>query len=244
MLAPNDIAKKTVEVGKVKSKLSVSKMLLLGILAGAFIALAGVGASIGGSYGGKLASALIFPIGLIMVILAGSELFTGNNLMIMAWLKGESKLRGLLKNWFFVFIGNFIGALLVTLFVVFSGALDNISDSVIATAAAKSNLNFLEALLRGLLCNFLVCIAVWMALGAKTAGGKIAAMFGPIFLFVLCGFEHSVANMFYGPAGIFMAIKNGITPDNLNIGLFLVNNLLPVSIGNVIGGAGIIGLVY
>lgn len=244
LLSPSDIAQKTVETGKSKASLTTGKMLLLGILAGIFIALAGVGASIGSFYGGKLAGALIFPIGLAMVIIAGSELFTGNNLMIMSWIRGEITIGKLLRNWALVFIGNFVGASLVALLVVYSGVLDSLSDSVIATAVTKNNFSFIEALIRGILCNFLVCIAVWMATSAKTASGKIIALFGPVFLFVLCGFEHSVANMFYGPAGIFMSIKNSITPENLSIGSFLLNNLLPVTVGNILGGAGIVGLGY
>ncbi|MBO7131703.1 formate/nitrite transporter family protein [Candidatus Saccharibacteria bacterium] len=244
MLTPNEIASKTLEVGKAKANLTAWKMLLLGILAGMFIALAGVGASFGGVYGGKLTSALVFPIGLIMVVIAGSELFTGNNLIIMSWIKGKIPFRKLLKNWLFVYLGNFIGALLVTSLVVYSGVFDNIADSVIATAVTKSNLGFLEAFIRGILCNFLVCIAIWMAFGAETINGKVLAIFGPIFLFVLCGFEHSIANMFYGPAGILVALKNGILVEGLSIGAFLLNNLLPVTLGNIIGGAGIVSLSY
>lgn len=244
VLAPKDIAKKTIEVGKTKAGLSAGKMLLLGFLAGMFIALAGVGASLGNAYGGKLASALIFPVGLIMVVLAGSELFTGNNLMIISWFKGEITFLKLLKNWLLVFIGNFLGALFVAFFVVFSGALDGISESVVTIAVTKSNLSFLEAILRGVFCNILVCIAVWMAFGAKTAAGKVFVIIGPIFLFVLCGFEHSIANMFYGPAGIFMGLKNGLTPEGLSIGSFLINNLLPVTLGNILGGAGVVSISY
>ena len=244
MLTPNEIAKKTIEIGKTKANLPAYKMLLLGIFAGVFIALAGVGATFGNIYGGKLIGALIFPVGLIMVVLAGSELFTGNNLMIMPWIKGEITLTKLLKNWGLVFLGNFIGASLVALLVVYSGVFDNIFDSVITTATAKINLDFLEAIIRGIFCNFLVCIAVWMSFGAKTASGKILAIFGPIMLFVLCGFEHSVANMFYGPAGIFVAFRNGILVENLNFGSFLLNNLLPVTLGNIIGGAGVVGCIY
>ena len=137
VLAPNEIAKKTIEVGKTKANLTAGKMLLLGIFAGIFIALAGVGATIGNVVGGKLIGALIFPIGLAMVIVAGSELFTGNNLMITAWPKGKITLPKLLKNWLLVFIGNFLGALLVAFFVVYSGVLDGAADTVINTAITK-----------------------------------------------------------------------------------------------------------
>lgn len=236
MLAPKDIAKKTVEVGKTKAALSIGKMLVLGIFAGAFIALAGVGATFGNAYVGKLAGACIFPVGLIMVVIAGSELFTGNNLMIAAVLKGKITWQKMLFNWFLVFLGNFVGAVLVAVLVVYSGALEPVSETAINAAVAKNNLGFLEALLRGVLCNFLVCIAVWMAFGADTVGGKILAIFGPIMLFVLCGFEHSIANMYYGTAGSLMT--------DLSLWGFVVNNLLPVTIGNIIGGAGFVGAGY
>lgn len=239
-MTPKETVAKAVEVGQTKASLSVGKMLLLGIFAGALIALAGVGATLGNVYAGKLAGACIFPIGLIMVVITGSELFTGNNLMIIAALKGQIKWRALFKNWFIVFIGNFIGALIVAVTAVYSGVLDSAAEAVINTAELKTNLSFLEALLRGVLCNVLVCLAIFMAFSAKTVSGKILAIFGPIMLFVLCGFEHSVANMYYGPAGIFMAIKNEIGA-SLNMDAFLINNLLPVTIGNIIGGAGLIG---
>lgn len=244
MLTPKEIAKFTVKVGKNKANLKVSEMILLGIFAGVFIALAGVGASIGGAYGGKIIGACVFPVGLMMVVVAGSELFTGNNLMIMSLFDKKIGIKGLLKNWSLVFLGNFIGAIMVAFLAVYSGALDGISDVVINTAVNKVNLGLVEALIRGVLCNFLVCIAVWMAFSADSVGGKIVAVFFPIMLFVLCGFEHSVANMFYGPAGIFMAAKNGIYVEGLNFWTFLGQNLLPVTIGNIIGGAGLVGGGY
>lgn len=244
MLAPDEIAKKTVEVGKKKANLTAGRMLILGVLAGMFIALAGVGASIGGSIGGKLASALIFPVGLIMVVIAGSELFTGNNLMITSWIRGKITLAKLLKNWLIVFAGNFIGAVAVAFLVVCSGALDGISDSVVATASFKNDLSFTNAFIRGVFCNFLVCIAVWMAFSADTVAGKVLAIFGPIFLFVLCGFEHSIANLFYGPAGVFVALKNGIALEGLSFGGFMLNNILPVTLGNIVGGALVVGFSY
>ena len=244
MLTPDKITEKAIEVGKSKASLSCKKLLLLGFLAGVFIALAGVGSSIGASLGGKLVGALIFPVGLIMVILAGSELFTGNNLMIIAWLKGEISFGKLLKNWGVVYLGNFLGALFVSFFVVYSGILDPISESVVQTATAKSTLSFHEALIRGIFCNFLVCIAVWLSFSAKTVPGKILAIFGPVFLFVLCSFEHSIANMFYGPTGMLIGYKNGILMENLNVVSFLVNNLIPVTIGNIFGGAILVGFIY
>lgn len=241
---PDEIATKAVSAGIKKANLSIFKMILLGMFAGAFIALAGVGATFGNVYAGKLAGALIFPAGLAMVVVAGSELFTGNCLMVTALLSREIGPLRLLKNWLFVFIGNFIGALLVALIVTSSGVLDPISDSVVATASAKVSMGFPVAMLRGVLCNFLVCIAVWMAFGAKTVGGKIAAVFFPVFLFVLCGFEHSIANMYYVPAGLFMNWFNGTATTGLSVQSFLVENLLPVTIGNIIGGAVLVGGGY
>ena len=244
MLGPNEIAERSISAGKTKANLSIKKTFIYSILAGMFIALAGVGATIGSYYGGKLVGALIFPVGLIMVVIAGSQLFTGNNLMIMTWLKGEITLSKLLKNWLFVYLGNLVGAVLIALLVVYSGVFDSISDSVIATAVTKSNLSFLEAIFRGILCNSLVCIAIWMSFGTESASGKILTIIGPIFLFVLCGFEHSVANMFYGPAGVFTALKNNISVEGLSLLGFFIHNLIPVTIGNIIGGAGIVSLSY
>ena len=242
MLKPTEIAAKTIETGKIKANLPWWKMILLGIFAGMFIASAGVGATFGNVYGGKIAGACIFTAGLAMVVVAGSELFTGNNLMIMALFNRKIKLHQMLKNWLLVFLGNFIGALFVATIAVISGTFDSIPDTVVATANAKVNLGFFEALLKGIMCNFLVCIAVWMATAANTVTGKIAAVFLPIMLFVLCGFEHSIANMFYIPAGMITGAINGLPAPTITD--FLLNNLLPVTIGNIIGGAIIVAGGY
>lgn len=217
---------------------SLPRLLLLGALAGAFIAFAGVAASIGGALGGKLASATIFPIGLTMVLLAGSELFTGNCLFLMPLLRRNITAGHMLRNWVAVYLGNLLGSVAVAFLVVQCGALDGIAEAAVATAAAKAALPFGVALLRGVLCNFLVCLAVWMAFCAQSAGGKVVSLFGPIFLFVLCGFEHSVANMYYIPAGIFLAEKGEVT------WLSLWRNLLPVTLGNMVGGCGLGGILY
>ncbi len=242
MLAPDEILKKSIEVGKKKAELPWWKMLLLGIFAGAFIALAGVGSTIGGFLGGKIVAAMIFPAGLFMVVVAGSELFTGNNLMVTALFSKKIGVLKLLKNWGLVFAGNLVGALIVTVIAVYSGVLDSMSDTVIAAAMSKVNLGFLEAMLRGILCNFLVCVAVWIAFSADTVPGKAVAVFFPIMLFVLCGFEHSVADMYYVPAGMMMGgLAGGVAP---SIAEFLFGNLLPVTIGNIIGGAVMVGGGY
>lgn len=244
MLTPKEIADVTIKVGNTKGKLTAMRTVLLGMFAGIFIALAGVAATFGNVYVGKLAGACIFPAGLIMVVIAGSELFTGNNLMFVALLNKKLPFSKLLKNWSLVFLGNFLGAILVAILTVYGGILDSISESVISVATAKANLSFAEALFRGILCNFLVCIAVWMSFAADTVQGKAIAIFFPVMLFVLCGFEHSVANMYYIPAGLLEAAKTGAVVDGLNIGTFLLNNLLPVTLGNIIGGAGMVGAGY
>lgn len=213
-------------------------MLLLGALAGAFIAFAGVAASVGGALGGKLASATIFPIGLTMVLLAGSELFTGNCLFLMPLLRRNITAGHMLRNWVAVYLGNLLGSVAVAFLVVQCGALDGIAEAAVAAAVTKAALPFGVALLRGVLCNFLVCLAVWMAFCAQSAGGKVVSLFGPIFLFVLCGFEHSVANMYYIPAGIFLAENGEVT------WLSLWQNLLPVTQGNMVGGCGLGGILY
>lgn len=217
---------------------SLPRLLLLGALAGAFIAFAGVAASIGGALGGKLASATIFPIGLTMVLLAGSELFTGNCLFLMPLLRGNITAGHMLRNWVAVYLGNLLGSVAVAFLVVQCGALDGIAEAAVAAAVTKAALPFGVALLRGVLCNFLVCLAVWMAFCAQSAGGKVVSLFGPIFLFVLCGFEHSVANMYYIPAGIFLAENGEVT------WLSLWQNLLPVTLGNMVGGCGLGGILY
>lgn len=217
---------------------SLPRMLLLGALAGAFIAFAGVAASVGGALGGKLASATIFPIGLTMVLLAGSELFTGNCLFLMPLLRRNITAGHMLRNWVAVYLGNLLGSVAVAFLVVQCGALDGIAEAAVAAAVTKAALPFGVALLRGVLCNFLVCLAVWMAFCAQSAGGKVVSLFGPIFLFVLCGFEHSVANMYYIPAGIFLAENGEVT------WLSLWQNLLPVTLGNMVGGCGLGGILY
>ena len=242
MLTPSEVAAVVVKASEKKASLSWWRMILLGMMAGAFIALAGVGATFANVYVGKIAGALVFQAGLAMVVVAGSELFTGNNLMVMGLLNRKFGFAKLLKNWTLVFIGNLLGALIVAGLVAVSGVFDSVASTVVATASAKVNFGFGEAMIRGVLCNFLVCIAVWMAFAADSVGGKIIAVFFPIMLFVLCGFEHSVANMFYIPAGMFMSGFNGVMEPS--IAGFLVGNLLPVTLGNIIGGAIFVGGTY
>ena len=149
----------------------------------------------------------------------------------------------MLRSWGVVYLANVLGAGLVAALTVAAGTFDGVYESVVATAAAKAGLPFLTALLRGVLCNFLVCIAVWMSLAAQSVPGKLAAMYLPIFTFVLCGFEHSVANMFYLPAGILAAGRYGVAAEGLSWASMWTGNLLPVTLGNILGGC-LVGVVY
>lgn len=250
MLTPSEIAAALLSVGEGKAALPLKKMLLLALLAGAYVALAGVGATtaaatVENASLAKLVSACIFPAGLAMVLLAGSELFTGNCLMVMARLERRITTARLLRNWTFVYLGNAIGGIAVAALAVYShtpslfgGVL---ARSMVSIAEGKAALGFADAFLRGILCNFLVCLAVWMAAGAKSSGGKLAALYFPILLFVLCGYEHCVANLYYLPAGAFAAAEYGIA-SSLTWGGCL-KNLLAVTLGNLVGGAAL-GILY
>ena len=256
MNSPAEVAKNYLAIGKGKTTNSVIKLLILGILAGAFIALAGVGATtaavtIQSKAVAKLVGACVFPAGLAMVLVAGSELFTGNCLIIIPVLSGEATVGGMLKNWIVVYIGNLIGGIIVAAIAVyghtadlFGGAEGGLAAAIVSTANGKVGMTFGDAFLRGVACNFLVCIAVWISFAAKTVSGKIIGIFFPIMLFVLCGFEHSVANMYYISAGLFAKAEYGISADNLTWGAFFVKNLIPVTLGNIVGGAGLVGLPY
>ncbi len=253
MHSPLEIARNYIEIGIHKVRLSAYKMLWLGIFAGVFIGMAGVASTVGAvaienPSLSRLISAFLFPAGMAMVLVAGSELFTGNNLIMLAYLQKKVKLYEMLKNWLFVFIGNFIGATLVALLVVYGHTPDlyqeQLAVNMVAIAENKVNLSFFDALIRGTLCNILVCIAVWASFAAKTVSGKLLMSFWPIMLFVLCGFEHSIANIYYCMAGIFTAGEYHIATQGLTFGSFLLYNLLPVTLGNILGGAGFIGIGY
>lgn len=253
MLSPSEIAHNFIEIGSNKTRLSSIKLFALGIFAGMFIAFTGAAtviasATIDNPSVVKLIMAFIFPGGLTMVMLAGSELFTGNSLIIISVLEKKSTLRSMMRNWVIVFFGNFVGALFVTVLFVFShlpsmfdGAL---AQSLVSLAEGKVTLSFMDAFLRGISCNILVCIAVWIAFAAVTAPGKVIGLYLPIVVFVLCGFEHCIANMFYVPAGILTAFEYGMPVSGLTWSSFFINNLIPVTLGNIIGGAGVVGFGY
>ncbi len=263
---PQDILEVTLSKGIAKGTNPIWKQLLLAILAGAFIAFAAAGSNMAAygyllnpeTYGlGKFVAGLVFPVGLMLVLLAGAELFTGNNLLSVAVSEKKLTVGQMLKNWFFVYCGNLIGSLLIVVLIILSGQLhagDNLLAGVtIKIAHGKVSLDFLQALALGIMCNWLVCLGVWLCYGAKDMTGKIFGTFFPIFLFITSGFEHSVANMYYIPAGILAkanpayAAASSLSDSALSEitwGAFFIDNLVPVTIGNVIGGAIFVGMAY
>ena len=220
----------------------VLKTLILAILAGIFISLASVlsvvvSSKITNYSVSKILSAVVFPIGLILVILMKTELFTGNSLLVIPLLNKDIKLKELLKNWLVVYIGNILGSLLITLLIVNTPLKNAIMDSFIKITNNKISLSIISAIILGILCNFLVCLAVFLSSNAKSTSEKIILIFIPIFTFVALSFEHSVANMSY--------LSFGYAFDNtISISKILLNNLLPVTIGNIIGGSTLGVLIY
>lgn len=265
-LSPDKILPRAFEVYTKKSRIKTKKLLILSFFAGVFIALAAQGSSFSAAnllenkdtLGlGKLVQGLTFTPGLIFVILAGAELFTGNCLMITAFLDKKVCLKEMLKSWILVYLGNFIGCLFVAFLLSISGQWllgdGLVGIRTILIAKSKIDLSFGQAFVLGILANFLVCLGVWMSLGAKSYGSKALAAFFPVAVFVLSGFEHSIANMYYIPAGIlaknisYLGAKTGLDAAALagiNIPNMLVKNLIPVTLGNITGGAILVGLLY
>lgn len=247
MLTPKEIAHAVSDSGSAKAKLSISQMLVLGIFAGVFIGFGAQGAIIIGQSLTKLDPGMqkfvfagVFPIGLMLVIICGAELFTGNNLMTLGCFNCKFKWSDLLRNWFYVYTANFIGSVILAFFVANSGLMaagTPAADLAVGIAAKKVEIALGAAIIRGILCNILVVLAIWMATGARDVIGKIFAVWFPIMLFVLSGYEHSVANMYYLPLGKFLGAP--ITWEQI-----WMNNLLPVTLGNIIGGALIVPLFY
>jgi formate/nitrite transporter len=261
--APKTIAEtvaSTVGVGKATSPWLT--VFVLGILAGAYIGFGGLlstsvtfdlAAKVGIGLT-KIVAGSAFSLGLMLVVIAGAELFTGNNLMISSVMAGEISFSTMMKRWGVVFLANFIGSILLACIFYFSGLWKTgggaLGDAAVGIAFKKVSLGFGEALIRGIGCNWLVCLAVWMALAARQTIGKIFAIFFPIMGFVAIGFEHCVANMYFIPSGIFLnswagiAAPAGFSPEALGWISFLLKNLLPVTIGNIIGGAVFVGMSY
>jgi len=265
LFSPEQIAEQVAENGCAKANTKVLRLLILGILAGAFIAFASEGSNaaiynIPWAGVGKALAGALFSTGLMLVIVAGGELFTGNTLMVVALAQKRIGWGGLLKNWVTVYTGNFIGAVLIAWFIFMSGQLDFSSGLLggftIKMATYKISMGFSKAFFMGIMCNWLVSLAVWMAYGTKDMTGRLLAIFFPIWLFITSGFEHSVANMYYIPAGIMaksnpvwveQAISLGASAqkiDSLNWFSFLTNNLIPVTLGNILGGVVFTGMAY
>ncbi|MBN2240234.1 MAG: formate/nitrite transporter family protein [Dehalococcoidales bacterium] len=259
--APAAIAAKAEAAGMTKAKLSTLTTILLGIMAGLFIGFGAVICTVvttgsGAGFGlTKLIGGLSFCLGLILVVIAGAELFTGNNLIVIGWLSGKVKFTELLRNWGLVYTSNLIGSLILVGLVfstnqwTFNGY--GVGVNALNIANAKVNLSFGDALARGILCNALVCLAVWLCFSARTVMDKIIAIIFPITAFVAAGFEHSIANMYFIPMGMLLAKQQavltaaGLTVDsvaNLTWSGFL-GNLVPVTIGNIIGGVSV-GVIY
>lgn len=261
-LPPKDVAAKAESVGVTKACMPWLDVFALSVLAGAFIALGAIFATTVASGDGvpygvtRLLAGLTFTLGLILVVVAGAELFTGNNLIVMAWASRRVTTARLLGNWSIVWIGNFVGAVATALIVyvseqyTFGGGA--VGETALSIAAAKTSLGFGQAVALGMLCNALVCLAVWLTYGARTTTDKILAIIPPIAAFVAAGFEHSVANMYFISIGLLIksdeAFVAGLDPQpdlsGLTWGSFFADNLLPVTIGNVIGGALMVGAVY
>jgi formate/nitrite transporter len=262
-LPPGDVARKAESVGVGKVSMASLDVFVLAVLAGAFIALGAAFATTVGSGGSdvpygvlRLLVGLAFTLGLILVVVAGAELFTGNNLIVMAWASRRVGSGRLLANWALVYAGNFVGAFATAILIFLSRQYTfgdgDVGVTALSIASSKTSLGFGQAIVLGLLCNALVCLAVWLTYGAHTTTDKILAVIPPIAAFVALGFEHSVANMYFIPVALlvetdesWMEATAGV-PDvsGLTWGSFAFENLLPVTIGNIVGGAVMVGAVY
>lgn len=265
-LLPQEMAHRAEYIGVRKAEAPALTLFALSIMAGAFIALGAVfattvaaGTSSEWPFGvSKLLTGLVFCLGLILVVVGGAELFTGNNMIVMAWASGKVTTRALLRNWGIVYIGNFIGsfgtAAIVFLSKQYLAGSGSVGETALKIAVSKVNLEFVQALALGLLCNLLVCLAIWLTYSARSTIDKIASIIFPVTAFVAAGFEHSIANMYFVPYALLIkafdvefiakAVEHGIDLTNLTWGNFLLNNLLPVTIGNIIGGAVLVAAVY
>ena len=264
-LLPAEMALQSEMLGVAKIKMSPSKTIVLAMLAGAFISFGAIlfttvtaGSTL--SFGiTRLIGGLAFSLGLVLVIVGGAELFTGNNLIIMAWANKKVSSTQVLVNWFWVYLGNMMGALFIVIVMLFSRQYlfgsGMVGINMLDIARAKCELGFTQAIALGILCNVLVCLAVWLSFSARSASDKILCIIFPITAFIAAGFEHSVANMYFMPIAIFLveygdpeflSLLNVATQnyESISWGNFFINNLLPVTIGNIIGGAGLVGLVY
>jgi len=260
MFSPAELAENYAELGVKKTTAPVWKLFLLGALAGFLIGMAAAATNtaahaITNISAVRIICGVLFPFGLAMVTLLGGELFTGNCMIPMSILEGKTTISGMLRNWACVYTGNFFGALLLAAGCAFFGQMNHsdggLAAFTIGIAVLKCSFPFMNAIVLGILCNLLVCIAVLCASSAKDTVGKIFGAYVPIAFFVLCGFEHSIANMYYIPAGLFAmripmyaakAAELGVNAETLTWGNFFLKNLIPVTVGNIIGGV-LIGLL-
>jgi formate/nitrite transporter len=262
---PADIARRAESVGVAKASIRFDQLVVLGVLAGAFISLGAVFSTVVTAGGGmapgvsRLLGGLAFSLGLVLVVVAGAELFTGNALIVIATASRRVRIRALLRNWLIVYLANFAGAVLTTLIVYWSGLYESTNGAsgvrALDVAATKTSLGARQAVSSGVLANALVCLAVWLSLSARSVADKVLAVVFPVTAFVAAGFEHSIANMYFIPAGLFIkawAPTSFWEPAGVDAAdyptvtwtEFLLGNLLPVTIGNIVGGALLVGLVY
>lgn len=253
-LTPAETVQAIVEAGKRVSTQPLSRTVVLSLLAGFYIAfgsqLATVVTQDAAAFVGigisRLLGGSVFSLGLMLVVVCGAELFTGNSLLTKAALQGEITWAKLLENWVVVIAGNLIGSIFFA-WLMFRSQLwqgGNLAEHAVAIAAAKSHLSFDVALVRGILCNWLVCLAVFMAVAARDITGKLLACYVPIMAFVASGFEHSVANMYFIPTGLFIAGELQLADSGLSWSGFLLTNLLPVTLGNILGGVIFVAFAY
>jgi formate transporter len=265
-LLPAEMAQKAEQIGAQKTRQDVLSLFVLAILAGAFIALGAMFATtvLAGADGtmpygiGRLLAGIVFCLGLILVIVGGAELFTGNTLIVMAWAAGEIRLMEMLRVWLIAYVGNFVGAVGTAILVFLSGQYladhGSVGEAALRLAVAKVALPWDRAFFLGVLCNVLVCLAVWLSYGARTITDKVLAVIFPVSAFVAAGFEHSVANMYLVPVGLllkafgsagFLASRtlDGVSLDALTWSNFLFS-LVPVTVGNIVGGGVLVGAVY
>jgi formate/nitrite transporter len=260
--SPREIARLVETKGVAKAEAPLLATLVLGVVAGAFIALGAVLSTVvstGSALGEgptRLLAGLAFSLGLILVVVAGAELFTGNNLVVMSWVSGKVTLAKLLRNWGVVYVGNALGALSVASLAYmanwWSVAANAVGANALAIAATKASLPFGVTFMRGILANALVCLAVWLATAGRSLTDKVLAIVFPISAFVAAGFEHSIANMYFIPMGLLLANQPAVVDTaalsaerlaGLDVG-GLITNISAATLGNVVGGAGLVGLVY
>lgn len=245
---PPHIARKVERLGVAKAHIDTLTLLVLAVLAGAFISLGALFYTVVVTEAGlgfgvtRLLGGVSFSLGLILVVIAGAELFTGNNLIAMAWAGGLIHTRDVLRNWFLTYVGNVAGCLGTVLLVVWSDVASlsgaAVGETAIRIAHAKAELSLGEAFARGILCNALVCLAVWLAVGARSVADKILAILFPITAFVAIGFEHSIANWFFLPLGLVLGGQGAVSV------IGFAGNILAVSAGNIVGGTLLVSGVY